>query len=335
MGKNTYACYSDMTIDSFDSNYSGRSELIEALIPSKDVRNYHGKINYKYSQFVLASLIVHGEIPYFRKVDELKKIMNETSDNTLKAQIEEYVDFMEYSYKSFVCNKDNEYVYRVETYDGEEEEEKGLFQTYSGARKYSLSLRGTKYTIYKTKVFQNSDEAIEAGKSLYCNEHGSMSFDKKGELRYCYARDIVEPEYSKDTFYEAYVYIPFPFRQGDFVVDIKDQEIGMIAGPKNDDEVKEMYVLKTDNYDYSDYLINVEFLRKGNGKFNWAYDHCSPLYLEYSDHDFENPDLGTIEIVMAILKRVKQGNGMIFDLEYAVNEYRKKQEQDKKDGDLG
>ena len=98
----------------------------------------------------------------------------------------------------------------------------------------------------------------------------------------------------------------------------------MIAGPKNDSEVKEMYELKTDNYDYSDYLINVEFLRKEKGVFNWAYDHCSPLYLEYSDHDFENPDLGTIEMVMAILKRVKQGKGMIFDLENAVNEYRKK-----------
>ena len=327
MGESAYTCCSDMTIDSIDLNYSRESDLIEALIPSKDVRNYHEKINYKYSQFVLASLIVHGEIPYFRKVEELKKIIDETSDNSLKAQIEEYVDFMEYSYKSFVCNKDNKYVYRVETYDGEEEEEKGLFRTYGDARKYSLSLKDTKYTIYKTKVFQNADEAIEADKSIYCNEHGSMSFDKKGELRYCYARDIAEPEDSKDTFYEAYVYIPFPFRQGDFVVDIKDQEIGMIDGPKNDAEVKEMYELKTDNYDYSDYLINVEFLRKEKGAFNWAYDHCSPLYLEYSEHDFKNPDLGTIEMVMAILKRVKQGEGMIFDLEYAVNEYRKAQGQ--------
>ncbi len=332
--------YKNIKANENDTLFEDNRELLEAIIPSKDVREYTKKIGFEFDSFILAALLSRAEMPFFRKIKEYKQIYESRvafDQINYLVSLLDYINYMLCSYYSFISNEDKECFYTVSSYyveDGKYEDNCS-FNRYEDAREFSKRLKGRDFKILKTRpVNEMSDIAdLELYEDFICCEMGISFYNEKGELIKCNSYTIPEPVDVNDAFYKAYVYIPFPFRHGDFVKDLScNGSIGMINGPKNEDDVVERYIkwpekMKEDGYepDYSDYTINYESLRNKKDQYDWAYDHVSPLYLEYADNDFENTEEGSLERVMSLLKDVSLGKTMIFCLEYEVENYRKKQ----------
>ena len=71
--------YNNVIITKEDCSYDDSKSLIESIVPSKDMREYHEKLNYTYDDYITAALISWSNMPYFRKLDELKKLIKHVS----------------------------------------------------------------------------------------------------------------------------------------------------------------------------------------------------------------------------------------------------------------
>ncbi|MCR4647450.1 MAG: hypothetical protein K5776_00060 [Lachnospiraceae bacterium] len=330
--KNMFKKYTRKEFNKNDIQYNREKELLEVVIPSKDVKDYCKKTEFVFTDFIMAGLISHARMPYFRKIDELKNIRANSKDIELNNQLEEYIDFLEYTYKSFVCNDNGKYVYKLSPTERKDDEENYLFSSYEAAREYSLKLKNEKYEIIRTKVFMNATEIENDDCDMFCDEYAEAQYDQRGDLISCYSGEIPDPSDTDSAFYIAYVYIPFPFRDGDFVVDINDNILGMIIGVGNEEEMQKRYVKSEFLRDYTDYNICVESLREEKDEYDWAYDHCSPLNIVYAKNDFENAEHDSIELIMLQLRNVKRDRCTLFELEYTVKKYREKIRKNREKG---
>ena len=69
--KKTLSKYDNVIVKDEYRRYSSEKSLLESIIPSKDMREYHNKIGYEYSDFAIAAMITWSDMPFFRKIDEL------------------------------------------------------------------------------------------------------------------------------------------------------------------------------------------------------------------------------------------------------------------------
>lgn len=321
--KNEYKKYDDVSYETAIV-LDDKKPLDQGLIPSKDVRKYLDETGYQMTDFVKAHLIVHSDIISLRrKIDELRKLAESCSDDKLKQEIMNYADFYTYSLKSFAYNKDGEYIFRLRVSWDEKYSDyidAVCFLNFDDAMEYIKNCDGIKYRIEKEKPLREYEDVEEC-----CRCYGIMIIDNIVGLNYCSAYDVPDPEYDTDSFADAFVPIPFPFKNGDIVYNLKSNRMGVI---NSSDDGWIVNFSEASDSDYSDYnnLVIMDMLSMDDSADrNWDFDHVNPLYLEFAqtEDDRKAPfDYKTEKDVLLVLSQLIKKQASIFVLEYAVNNYR-------------
>ena len=318
-------------------------DILETLIPSRDVREYLEKIHFEVTPFIKAGLITRSHFPVFMEIDELRKVQASLFrddiclDDELFNQIEDYIRRLEYTYKVIVDNYDKDCFYVIyRYYEDRSVDERGIFLNYADAREFaSKAFKGQDFYITKSKIVMDKSEISHCIESDNTDMNelstglGTLDFDSVGQLMHCYSPNVQMDKYSNDAFYMAYTFIPFPFRNGDIIRDLSydysENNLGIIVGPKDDDEMYGHYILGFQS-DYTDYIINYETLFDEESIYgDWGYEHGNPLYLEFADKDnkFKDTDIHSLEYIYYKAKRVKQGDDMFMSLKLFIDDWRK------------
>lgn len=319
--KNKYKKYDDISYDTAIV-VPDNKPLIERLIPSKDVRAFLTETEYKFTEFTIAHLIVQSDMSIIRKIDELRKLAEQCSEAKLKQEIENYADYYTYSLKSFSYNLDSECIYRLSISWDEDYSDyiyEASFFCFEHVMEYIRNCEGIKYKIEKEKPIRKFEEVEEC-----CNYYGVAFVDNTVGIKDCSANDVPEPSYDIASFADAFIPIPFPFKNGDIVYNLKSKRMGVI---NSSDDGWFMNFSEDSVRDYSDYnnLVILDMLELDEGNRNWDYDHVNPLYLEFcsNEDDWAIPfDYTTEKDVLLVLSQLVKKQASIFALEYAVNSYR-------------
>ena len=321
--------YDDVEINESDRYYKTDKSLIESIIPSNTMREYHKEIGYEYTDKTLAAMITWSSIPLFRKVDELKRIKGRCSDTSFEKELENYIAYLEYSYKGFVYNNEKEsiYVLYVQWDEESDYEENGYFLNFRDALEFSKRSGSVEKRIDKIRPVKSADEYKGDEEEFMSNEIGYMGFDKDGEIIFCESYEVPEPEYSTDAFHTSYIKIPYPFRFGDIVRILSDDNrLGIVQGYKTDEEIEAEYERLKEHMDFSDFQVPVEsfYYNSKDDTFGWGHSHIVPINLEFANIDRDNLEEGSEEDLMLMASHLLRGEAGIWCLEYAEAKYKER-----------
>ena len=306
--KKTLSKYDNVIVKDEYRKYSSDKSLLESIIPSKDMREYHKKIGYEYSDFAIAAMITWSDMPFFRKIDELEKIKKECKDVNLVKQLDDYICYLDYSYKSFVYNEKKDFLYVLYILWDEDSdyEENGYFINFEDALDFSKRAGNVEKKIGKIFSVSSKEDYADYEDDYICSEIGCIYFDKNGVLTDCYNYDVLEPPMSEGAFHTSYIKIPYPFRTGDVVRIVTENErLGIVFGYKTQEEIDEAYERLKDIIDYSDYQLSVDkyYYDEKDDSFGWGHEHISPLKMEYANLEWDEVEKGSEELLMMIAKR--------------------------------
>lgn len=122
---------------------------------------------------------------------------------------------------------------------------------------------------------------------------------------------------------DVYFVIPYPFLLGDVVRVLGRDLIGIVIGPKNQEEKEaeyKRYLEKKDTLDFSDCAIVVEF---PDEQGHFSHYHINPMYLEYAMLEEGSPD----EMILSAARDIVQGMSTIEYFQYCCVEYSKAKAQ--------
>ena len=260
-------------------------------IPSKDMRNYLNKINFRFSDSEKATIIYNSNTCLQKIHEELMQITKTTENAVLRKQIEERLAWDLNSIKMLKMNQGG-FFYALDVFDtwDNEYENEGYYTTFEMA-KLTAEKFARKYIITKSKLY---NKEMEPENGDINPEIGAIAFNAAGELDYFWSEAVAKKEWAanrierKSRFEEHYIPFPHPFHRGDIVKNLLTEEVGIIA----DIPVLEEDDINDDNNglldhllfckDYSDASIRIEFLLE-DGQFR--HDHVLPIYLEYANLD--------------------------------------------------
>lgn len=200
---------------------------MEQYIPSKDMRNYLDKINFRFSDSEKAIIIYNSNICLQKIHEELIQIAKTTENAVLRKQIEERVAWDLNSIKMLKMNQGG-FFYALDVFDAwdNEYENEGYYTTFEMA-KLTAEKFAKKYIITKSKLF---DKDVEPEKGDINPEIGAIAFNANGELDYFWSKSMAKREWAarrierKSQFEERYISFPHPFQKGDIVKNVLTNE---------------------------------------------------------------------------------------------------------------
>ena len=327
--KKMFSKYDNVIITEEERSYDSSISLMESIIPSKDMRAYHEKIGYTYDDFTIAAMISWSTMPHFRKVDELTKVMKSTKDEVLKTQLDSYIDYMNYSMKGVKYNPDNEFIYmlEVEWDEGADFEENGYFLNFEDALDFSMRAGNVRKSITKIRPIRSKEEYADLDQDFLNNDFGYVLYEKDGTIKDCNSYDVPEPDFDMKGFNTAYIHIPYPFRDGDVIqIVTQNNSLGIVSGFKTEEEINEFYEKFKNDFDYSDYQITIEdgWYDEECKKYLWGHQHVKPLFIEYANLDNIEWDTGTELELMKVAGLLKKGDSALSELQYYTSMYEKK-----------
>lgn len=280
-------------------------EFLKKLIPSKTMRDDVAGTGWIPTDFQLAALISHMNIPLEEKESYWATIAGGTEDPVLRGQINEALLRRERGFN--LLSQPGEYVFSLRIADekGKEprfEEEYGYFLSFEEAletgkqtlkpfqiRKHCLG-PAQKRAVGGFNPFMGDDAPGQERVLFACLSWiGFIEYNEKGQAVFLELALDADPEippgealrreFDPDRFERAYVPLPNPFERGEIVAILDKQ--GKIKGygvvqttqeDRKDCHLRERY------REYWDEAIIVEHIDEGNGDF--THSHMNPFYLE-------------------------------------------------------
>lgn len=269
-------------------------ELTERLIPSRYIREKLSENSFQLSDFNKATMIWNANIAYSEKLSELRSLCDSTSDDLLKKQLEQRLDYESRKLERIKDNFSGKFIYVFE------EDEfimfKGYFTDYETALRYArkcISKRHAPCSIYKKRLVSNNDEsAVNAGLHLpgklvkltdincYDLPISEIRFDEKGDISYLYCGEMSAEEeyetyeYRKDRFEQNCFAIPIKFYCGTIVRDVTDNALAVMASDADFGNAP------SDESYFSYFGVPVLTLDKHG---MWDHTHIRPIYLEKAE----------------------------------------------------
>lgn len=289
------------------------------LIPSKDVRAYMEKRGRVLTDFEKAALIYnHSEMSYSKKATQLKELMELTEDSNLKEEIQERLSYDERCLNKFYEN-DGTCIYELQVYDPENQEscEQGYYTTGEVAVTCGKKFHEN-FSVHKIVVLKEEKEPEDC-RSDYI---AAIYIDSQGKVRGYYSSEVEwsakKSEIDCRRFENAFIKIPHPFRNGDFVK-IKNN-------PSLEDEVciVECFNLESDestskqhsaSYDYEDASLRVSYIY---GAARFGHDHVRIVDIEFATPNEVDPKYGLLYCAQNLVL----GRGGLNDLQLLCDEYR-------------
>lgn len=249
------------------------------LVPSEWMRSYLKEQGRELSDKEKAAIIWNAPK---RRLEErlnvLKELAQGSSDEELKKQIRERLDYEAAAFEEIKKNPDGKFVYIVE---GDDEGVYGVFADYDSAAEYAAQALkeferyGAVFSIEKYSVISKDNPGDKCCSSYFAR--ASVHFDKTGEIRDVYSSEIISENINtqKGRFEDMYFKIPFAMDYG-IVRDVTDNTYGVLAENK---EGWERFLGKwsDDALEFGDIQVIVyELTEKGI----WSHGHINPIYLE-------------------------------------------------------
>lgn len=257
------------------------------IIPSKDYRKFMEEQGVALSDWDKATLIYHRKTAsHDEKACALLEIQKNTSDESLKKQIEERLAQDENYYEKFKINNGNA-VYILSVLNDGDYTDEGYYLDFQSAYEDGLK-EETPFRINKELLECKRKSGDKTG------VFGGIGFCSQGQRNNVFwlysetEEDVLERLY-KQRFEYRPLDLPFLFRQKDIVHIIGTELYGIVDMLANDDEeLRHRNFAK--NGDYSDWQVPVNLIYDGQEFLPiFSHDHIAPSDLEYAK--FEDDDL--------------------------------------------
>lgn len=242
------------------------------LVPSEWMRKNLKEQGRELSDMEKSALIWNApDRTLSERLEALKELAHGSSDDELKKQIKERLDYEAAVMVALKQNPNGQFVYVVE--DNERNYFRGLFADFDYAVEYAAEYSkeyGVRCSIYKQTIVSRDrhDEKPERAWVL---------LNESGEIREIYSSEVSSEKLcmQKDRFEDFFFRISFGMDYG-IVKNVTDNTYGVLA---NNEEDWEQYMEKWKNggLDFSDIQVIV-FELNDNGI--WSHNHINPLYLE-------------------------------------------------------
>lgn len=286
------------------------------LIPSKDVCTYMEQQGRILTDFEKATLIYnHSGMDYEEKTELLKDLLENTENAELKEQIQKRFDYDDWCQKRFYAKEDGE-IYKLFVYSPSDDEYLSHWHYSCG----SLAVKSgrkfqEKFYVQKIRLFTEEKEQEDN------QETAARYFNADGTLRDYYSLEVswTGQKEDRERFENAYVEIPFPFQNGDFVriknhARLKDQ-ICLVECCRS------MEATRSEEWkrfsDYSDATIRVAYIYE---KANFGHMHVNIADVEYAELEEDDSKNMLLQCAQSLLR----GYGGLGDFQYACEEYCRK-----------
>lgn len=294
----------------------GAAITIAELIPSKDVREHLEENSHLFTDIEKATLIYnHSEINFIEKAVYLKGLMEQTENETLKEEIQDRLSYDELCLSRFYENN-GDYIYELEVYDPEDKTfyEKGYFKSAKVAVGCGKKFQEN-YSIHKIQLLTEEKEPEKCD----VDYTAAVYFDNQGFVRSYYSLEVEwtakKVEIDRSRFENAYIKIPHPFSNGDFV------------RVKNNDRLKdEVCIIECYNsdfneesenqcyFDYSDASLKVAYIY---GEARFGHEHVKITDVEFARPKEDDPKYRLLCCAQSLV----QGRGGLNELQFLSDEY--------------
>lgn len=199
------------------------------LIPSKDLRDYLKEINHTFTDFEKATLIFQNRfLNKDQKHGELKRISQTTSNQELKKQIQESLQYENQFYKDFFENNEEKYIYTVQ----KNHEVFAYFKYCQEALDFIKSFDFNKIKSLEIRKYQK--EGFISEDENRCIAAVSINLNGKIERILCDGNAKENRWFHTDCFEVHYVYIPSYFHKSDCVRNVRTNEFSILLEDDQD-----------------------------------------------------------------------------------------------------
>ena len=286
------------------------------LIPSKDVREYLEEKGVVFTDFEKATLIYnHSEMSFIEKAAYLKRLMEQTENEILKGEIQERRSYDELCLNKFYENN-GDYIYELEVYDPEDKTfyEKGYFKSGQMAVDCGKKFQEG-FSVHKILLLTEGKEPEEC----YADCVSAVYFDNQGVVRSYYSLEAEwtakKVEIDPSRFENAYIRIPHPFSNGDFVrvknnSRVKDEVciIECYNSDFNEESENQCY------FDYSDASLRVFYIY---GAARFGHEHVKIPDVEFARPKEDDPKYRLLCCAQSLVR----GHGSLNELQFLSDEY--------------
>ena len=275
---------------------------------SKTEKEYLKSVGYKPSDRELATLCyqLYTDDPNLR-ITKLGGLMAQTTDETLKKQIEERVEYDKEEWDLLTSNPEGKYVFVIEHHDKEYDLDEvcGIFRHFVEAESYGIKkFQDERFEIHKYLIVDgelpDSEYVSVFNKGLFGEDNikverreydggdvGNATYEGK-ICRYYYVRGVSfdkrrnTDETDPERFENLFIPLPHPFDRGDLVsMKRGDREVYGIVEESREDWERFLKRVEDGLFaDFYDASITVDFM---NEKGDFMHDHICPMYLEKVD----------------------------------------------------
>ena len=262
------------------------------LVPSQLMRDFYTEKGFVFSDFQKATLIWNAPRNRQEILDALKALAETTTDETLKAQIRERLDFEQKKFVVFLDNQAEKYVYVVRVEDGFRQ---SFFAEYALAADHALKYMN-KYEAecsVEKQLIIKTPEDILTWKSMVGASDLRIRFDYNGwaaaaaylgldgEIKRLESSELTEEQEftnQTDRFEDLFIPVPFDLEIGTPVRDVVSGMYGILANDKEDWE-QHLQDIKDGKWDvdFQDIQVMVYQLTQTG---IWSHEHINPMYLE-------------------------------------------------------
>lgn len=249
------------------------------IVPSNWMRKYL-KDKKVFTDWEKATLIWNApNVTWKEIISSLKELADSTSDNLLRKQITERIEYERKALMFFCVNYDKEYVYVVRDVN---RDTCGFFADAEIAIQYGIK----NAMQWEEKCFRIEKQLII---SIVDNEYtgkevSGIKYSDKGDILSIYSYELSNGEEDKvdeqnrDRFEFQFFQIPFGMEAGTIVRMLNDGEYAVLASGENKwNEYMNRVEENNRFYDFSDIQTLVYVLRNDG---SWSHEHVNPLFLE-------------------------------------------------------
>lgn len=292
---------------------------ITELIPSKDVREYMDKKGRVLTDFEKATLIYnHSGMSFSEKAAHLKELMEITKDENLIEEIKERLSYDELCLSRFYENN-GDYIYELQVFDPEDRE--SCEQGYYVSARVAVAC-GKKFqeyfSVHKIGLVTEEKEPDDCSSE----RKASVYFDNQGTVRGYYSSEVEwtgkKGELDRERFENAFIEIPHPFRNGDFVRiknnDTLEDEVCIIECYRTDDGNDAAREQRYACYDYSDVSLRVAYVY---GAARFGHEHAKVVDMEFASPDENDPKYRLLCCAQSLVL----GKGGLNDFQFLCDEY--------------
>lgn len=248
-------------------NYFMKYEFIK----SNTVRSYLIEECIELTDYQKAIIIMNTRMNQHDTERYLKELRNNTKDDILCIEIDEYFDYNDKLFKTFKELNKRE-VFLLEYYD--EEDDKAIMLSDNFDHLYEVGKTGMNEEFIIKRYKYDDDDFI--GQYVHSPKKDNI-YTELNNFEYKFSHEDIY-----DYFYGKYFRMPHPFKQGDYVRDLITNSIGIYHGPSYDGEFenwwKEPLTDDEKNYSAFDMTSTCEFFDEKDADF--GHDHCQVWELE-------------------------------------------------------